>query len=72
MTDMSIRTRKAIGTLAFFLWLVLYSLVAMAVGGQFVVGTHGLAELAFYIVAVFPWLFGCMVIIRWMSRPEPE
>lgn len=69
---MTLRTRKALGTVAFILWLVVYSLIAMAVGGQFVVGSHVLAELAFYIAAVFPWLWGCMAIIRWMSRPQAE
>ena len=69
---MTLRTRKALGTIAFVLWLIIYSLVAMAVGGHYIVGSHVLAELAFYIVAVFPWLWGCMIIIKWMSRPEAE
>jgi Protein of unknown function (DUF2842) len=68
--DMNIRTRKALGTLAFVLWLIFYSLFAMAIGGRFVVGSHVLIELGFYILAVVPWVIGAMIIIRWMSRPE--
>jgi membrane protein DedA with SNARE-associated domain len=67
---MTLRTRKAFGTIGFVLWLITYSLIAMAFGGQFVVGSHMLVELGFYIVAVVPWLLGAMAIIRWMSKPE--
>lgn len=65
------RTRKFIGTFAMLFWLVLYALVAMAVGGEFVVGRGMMAELAYYIFAGIAWLPVAMIIIRWMSRPDP-
>jgi membrane protein DedA with SNARE-associated domain len=68
---MILRARKAVGTVGFVLWLIIYSLVAMAVGGRFVVGSHMLLELAYFIAAVIPWLIGAMIIIRWMSKPDP-
>lgn len=68
---MTIRTRKFIGTFAMLFWLVLYALVVMAVGGQFVVGHGILMELPFYILAGVAWLPVAMIIIRWMSRPDP-
>jgi hypothetical protein len=68
---MTLRTRKLIGTISTALFLFLYSLVAMAIGGQFVVGSGTLPELIFYIVAGIAWLPGVMLIIRWMSRPGP-
>ncbi len=68
---MTIRTRKAIGTLATVAFLILYALIAMAVGGHYIVG-HGLAvELPFYIAAGVLWLPVVMAIIRWMARPDP-
>jgi hypothetical protein len=68
---MSMRTRKALGTIAFVLWLIIYSLIAMAFGGRFVVGSHMLVELGFYIAAVVPWMIGSMMIIKWMSK-QPQ
>jgi membrane protein DedA with SNARE-associated domain len=67
---MSVRTRKAFGTIAFVLWLIVYSLIAMAIGGHFVVGSHMLLELLFYVVAVLPWAIGSAIIIKWMSKTE--
>jgi hypothetical protein len=69
---MQLRTRKALGTIAFVVWLIVYSLVAMAIGGHFVVGSHMLVELGFYVLAVIPWVVGAMVIIKWMSGPAAE
>lgn len=69
---MKLRTRKALGIVATLLWLTVYSLVMMAVGGILVVG-KGLAwELPFYVLAGFGWVPVEMAIIRWMSRPDAE
>ena len=62
------RSRKFIGTIATVGFLIIYSLVAMAVGGQWVVGHGLLIELPFYIVAGALWLPVAMLIVRWMSR----
>jgi hypothetical protein len=64
------RTRKAIGTFATVLFLIVYSLVAMAIGGQVAVG-HGLAiELPFYAMAGVLWIPVVMILIRWMAKPD--
>ncbi len=68
---MNIRTRKFIGTFAMLFWIVLYALVVMAIGGEFVVGSGILIEMPFYIFAGAAWLPVAMLIIRWMSRPDP-
>jgi hypothetical protein len=62
------RSRKFIGTIATVGFLIIYSLVAMAIGGQWVVGRGLLIELPFYIVAGALWLPVAMLIVRWMSR----
>ncbi len=64
------RTRKAIGTFATVAFLIVYALLAMAVGGQLVVG-RGLAfELPFYAVAGALWFPVVMALIRWMAKPD--
>ena len=68
---MTQRRRKAIGTIATVAFLIVYSLVAMAVGGQLVVGRGPVFELPFYIVAGVLWLPVAMAIIRWMAKPDP-
>lgn len=69
---MTIRTRKFLGMIASVLWLTFYALFVMAVGGQFVVG-HGMwLELPFYILGGVAWLPVAMMIIRWMSRADPQ
>ena len=69
---MNQRARKAIGTFATVFFLIVYSLVAMAVGGNLVVGRGLLFELPFYIVAGCLWLPIVMWLIKWMARPDPE
>lgn len=64
------RTRKAIGTFSVVLFIIVYALVMMAVGGEFAVGKGMAVELLFYVVAGALWLPVVMVIIRWMSKPD--
>jgi hypothetical protein len=68
---MTMRTRKLIGTFLTLIWITVYALIAMAVGGEFVVGRGMLPELAYYIIAGVAWLPVSMKIIRWMSKPDP-
>ena len=70
MCDMKIRTRKAIGTAATVAFLIVYALIAMAVGGAFAVGRGVAVELGFYVVAGVLWLPVVMAIVRWMARPD--
>lgn len=67
---MNIRTRKAIGTFATVAFLIVYALIAMAVGGAFAVGRGVAVELGFYVVAGVLWLPVVMTIVRWMARPD--
>jgi uncharacterized membrane protein len=69
MGVMSIRTRKALGLLLWLIFMVIYCLLAMAVGGNYVIGRGLLLELPFYVIAGIGWLPVVMLIVRWMSRP---
>jgi hypothetical protein len=68
---MNIRTRKAIGIITTVLWLTVYALIAMAIGGQYAVGGGLAVELLFFVLAGVAWIPVAMFIIRWMSRPDP-
>lgn len=69
---MKIRQRKFLGIVATIIFLVVYALIAMAIGGQYVVG-YGLAiELPAFIFLGVGWVPVAMVLIRWMSKPDAE
>lgn len=68
---MKLRTRKAIGTVLTVIWLTVYSLVMMAIGGILVLGRGMVLELPFYIIAGLGWVPVEMWIIKWMSKPDP-
>jgi Protein of unknown function (DUF2842) len=67
---MNIRTRKLIGVVVTVTYLIVYALIAMAVGGVFAVGRGMLVELVAFITLGLLWIPGAMLIIRWMSRPD--
>jgi len=67
---MKMRQRKFIGTVATIAFLVAYALIAMAIGGHYVVGYGPAVELpAFFLLGV-GWIPVAMILIRWMSRPD--
>jgi hypothetical protein len=67
---MTIRQRKLAGVVAIVVYLVLYCLAAMTLGGAFIVGRSTALELIYFVLAGIAWLPLAMVIIRWMSRPD--
>jgi Protein of unknown function (DUF2842) len=67
---MTIRTRKFLGTIGTLAWLGTYCLIAMAIGGIYVVGRGPVFELPYYVLAGLGWIPGAMIIIRWMSKPD--
>ena len=69
---MKIRQRKFVGLVATIVFLVGYSLVAMGIGGQYVVGHGAAIELPAFILLGVGWIPVAMVLIRWMSRPDTE
>lgn len=66
---MTLRQRKFIGMIAIVAFLIVYCLIAMAIGGMVAVGKPMLFEIGFFIIAGIAWLPVVMMIIRWMSRP---
>ena len=66
---MTLRQRKFIGMVAIVTFLIVYCLIAMAVGGMVAVGLPLPLEIGFFILAGIAWLPVVMILIRWMSRP---
>jgi hypothetical protein len=66
---MTLRQRKFIGMVAIVTFLIVYCLIAMAIGGMVAVGLPRPLEIGFFIIAGIAWLPVVMIIIRWMSRP---
>jgi hypothetical protein len=50
--------------------MTVYSLVAMAIGGDVAIGRSRAFEVIFYLIAGIAWLPPVMMIIRWMARPD--
>lgn len=66
------RQRKLIGVFATVGFMILYSLIAMAIGGEVVVGQSAPVEIGFYLLAGIAWVPVVMWVIRWMARPDPS
>ena len=69
---MKIRQRKFIGIMATIAFLVIYALIAMAIGGQYVVGYGPAVELPAFILLGVGWVPVAMALIRWMSKPDEQ
>jgi hypothetical protein len=68
--DVTIRTRKLIGTVATVCYLIVYCLIAMVIGDAVVTNAGGLGQAMFFIAAGFAWLPLAMLLVRWMQRPD--
>jgi hypothetical protein len=58
------------GMVAIVAFLIVYCLIAMAVGGMVAVGQPRPLEIGFFVIGGIGWLPVVMMIIRWMSRPD--
>ncbi len=67
------RTRKFIGIIITFSFLVVYVLVMMAFGAMLAAREPGFfVQLAYHAIAGVAWLPVVMFIIRWMARPDAD
>lgn len=67
---MSVRIRKLIGTVALLVFLVLYTWIAVVIGSGRITEAHGLAQLAYFLVAGLLWVVPAGFLIRWMQRTD--
>ena len=67
---MKMRQRKLVGIFATIAFLAVYALIAMALGGHYVVGFGAAVELPAFILLGLGWVPVAMILVRWMSRPD--
>jgi len=69
---MGLRTRKFVGTLAIFVWMVVFSLGVMAVMGS-IERPHMIIEIILYATLGFGWILPLKPIFVWMGKaPRTE
>ena len=65
---MPIRLRKFIGTVALFVLVIVWALLAMALAQAPAIHDNTILSVAYYVVAGLGWVLPAMPIISWMSR----
>lgn len=66
------RTRKLIGTVAIFAFVLLYGPMAMALAESRILAAHKVVQTLAYLALGLAWILPLMPVIRWMERPDPE
>ena len=69
---MSRRTRKLIGTLAIFVFVLVYGPFAMALAESRILEAPKLVQTLAYAVLGLAWIIPLMPLIRWMERPDAD
>ena len=67
---MPIRLRKFIGTVALFVLVIVWALVAMALAQAPAIHDSTVGSIAYYVIAGMGWVLPAMPLVRWMSRPR--
>ncbi len=67
---MSIRVRKLIGTVALFVLVAVWALLAMALAQSALTTANHWVALLYYVAAGLGWVLPAMPLIRWMLRPD--
>jgi hypothetical protein len=65
---MPLRLRKFIGTIALFVLVIVWALVAMAVAQTPVIFDNAWLSIAYYVIAGLGWVVLAIPIVSWMSR----
>jgi Protein of unknown function (DUF2842) len=64
---MPLRLRKFIGTVALFVLVIVWALVAMALAQNPLIRENQIASIAYYVIAGMGWVLPAMPLIYWMS-----
>ena len=67
---MKIRQRKLLGTVALFVLVIAWSLLAMAFAQAPWIAASKIIQFAYYVAAGLGWVLPAMPIIAWMARPD--
>ncbi|WP_375461182.1 DUF2842 domain-containing protein [uncultured Enterovirga sp.] len=67
---MNRRIRTLLGTVAIFVFVCFYALMAMALAESRIVDAPKLVQTVVYVVLGIAWVFPLMPLIKWMDGPE--
>lgn len=67
---MTQRNRKFVGVSACVAFIIVYCLVAMAIGARHFMDVPGWVQGLYFVVAGLIWLPVPMALIAWMQRPD--
>jgi Protein of unknown function (DUF2842) len=67
---MHIRTRKLVGTVALFVLVATWALLAMALAQSVAIPASRWVATLYYAVAGLGWVLPAMPLIWWMARPD--
>ena len=67
---MTIRLRKLVGTVALFVLVIVWALVAMALAQVPAIRDNGYLSVAYYVIAGFGWVLPAMPLVSWMGAPR--
>ncbi len=67
---MPLRLRKFIGTIALFVVVIVWALVAMALSQAPTIRDNAYLSVAYYVIAGLGWVLPAIPIVTWMSRRQ--
>jgi hypothetical protein len=67
---MPIRLRKLIGTVALFVLVIVWALLAMALAQSPTIRDNSILSVAYYVIAGLGWVLPAMPLVYWMARPD--
>jgi Protein of unknown function (DUF2842) len=67
---MRMRTRKLVGTIALFVLVATWALLAMALAQSVAIPASQWVATLYYAVAGLGWVLPAMPLIWWMARPD--
>jgi hypothetical protein len=65
---MPLRLRKFIGTIALFVLVIVWALLAMGLAQVPAIRDNAILSVAYYVVAGMGWVLPAMPLVWWMSR----
>jgi uncharacterized membrane protein len=65
---MPLRLRKFIGTIALFVLVIVWALVAMALAQAPTIHDNAYLSVAYYVIAGLGWVLPALPLVSWMSR----
>jgi hypothetical protein len=67
---MNVRTRKAVGCLAFLAYLAIYALLSASLGVALFPIIPAWAQLIYYAIAGIIWIFPLKPLFGWMNKTQ--